>query len=344
MQIINIPTMMAMIAHLGVRKHRPLYFWGQSGIGKSEGIEQSCADHGGVMCDIRVSQYESIDFRGIPDIQGGATVWNMPATLPFKGNARFEMVDPNVPIYLFLDEVNQGEPSVMSVCYQLMNNRRIGEHELLDNVVLIAAGNLDSDRGTTNRFPAPLANRGTHATLIADIKSWSAWAGKAGKPAEIIGFLNFRDGLLTTWNPAKPTKVFATPRTWNFVCEDFVDTLLPEDVKIASYSGSVGEGPAVELAGFIEIMKSIVPIEEIIKNPMGVPIEGELSVQWAMATHVAGNLTVANATPLHQFLDRLEPEMCVMAWTLAINKNPDITDSDAFLHHYATKYIGLFQS
>lgn len=342
MQVISMPTMLGMIHHLGVGKRRPLYFWGASGIGKSEGIHQSCADHDGIMCDIRVSQYESIDFRGIPDVQVGTTVWNMPATLPFKGNPKFEMADPNKPIYLFLDEINQGDPSVMSVCYQLINDRRIGEFELMDNVIIIAAGNREQDRGVTNRFPAPLGNRGTHAELIPDIKSWSKWAATANVPHELIGFLNFRDGLLHTFDPSKPVKAFATPRTWSFVAQDMLDTTMPDDVRIAAMSGSVGEGPAVELQGFLEIMNSIVPIEQIIKDPEGVPVESKLDLQWAMATHVAGHMDKDTAGPLHKFLARLEPEMVVMAWTLAINRDNSICDTDAFLTQYAVNFRSVF--
>jgi hypothetical protein len=336
--------MKSMIHHIGIGKRRPLMFHGPSGIGKSEGIQQSCAEHGGVMCDIRVSQYESIDFRGIPNITDGETVWNMPATLPFKGNARFAMADPDKPIYLFLDEVNQGDPSVMSVCYQLINDRRVGEHELMDNVVIICAGNRAQDRGTTNKFPAPLSNRMTHAELTADIKSWTAWAARAGVHPTVIGFLNFRSELLTTFDTAKPVPAFATPRTWKFVAEDFADETIPEDVRAASISGSVGEGPGVELMGFAEIMKTIIPIEEIIKAPDTTPVPEELSLQWAMATHVAGSIDLTNASPLSTYLKRMEPEMTVMAWMLAVGRNEELCESDAFLFDFAPQYRGLFTS
>lgn len=339
---ISIPQMKGMISHLGIRKRRPLYFHGASGIGKSEGIQQSCAEHEGIMVDIRVSQYESIDFRGIPDVQLGATVWNMPATLPFKGNAKFAMADPSKPIYMFLDEINQGDPSVLSVCYQLINDRRVGEHELMDNVVIICAGNRAKDRGVTTKFPDPLSNRMTHAELIPDVKAWSAWASKANVSPTLIGFLNFRSELLHTHDPLKPVEAFATPRTWSFVNEDFCDPDLPDDLKQAAISGSVGPGPGIELGAFVEIMNSIRPIEEIIADPMGVPIEGGLDIQWAMATHVAGNMNKDNADALHKFLERLEPEMVVMAWTMAVQRDEDITDTNAFLFGYGPKFRGLF--
>jgi len=343
MQIINIPTMKAMIDHLGVRKHRPLFFWGPSGVGKSEAVQQSCAEHEGTLVDVRLSQYESVDLRGIPDVQSGSTVWNAPATLPFKGNRKFEAFgDESKPIYLFLDEINSAEPSTAAVCYQLVNDRRVGEHELMDNVVIVAAGNREQDKGVTNRFPAPLANRGTHAELTADIKAWSAWAAKAGLPATLIGFLNFRSELLHTFDPSKPVKAFDTQRSWGFAAQHFADEQLPDDVRTASISGSVGEGPAVELMGFAEIMKSIVPIEQIIADPEGVPIESRLDLQWAMATHVAGNMAKDTANQLHKFLRRMEPEMVVMAWTLAINRDAEVTTTNAFVHGYAAEYRSIF--
>jgi hypothetical protein len=342
MQQISIPQMKDMIDHLGVRKRRPLYFHGPSGIGKSEAVHQSCTDHDGVMVDIRVSQYESIDFRGIPDVQNGATVWNMPATVPFKGNSKF--TEDERPIYLFLDEVNQGDPSVMSVLYQLINDRRIGEHMLMDNVSMICAGNRATDRGVTNKFPDPLSNRMTHAELVPDVKAWSAWAAKADISPTLIGFLNFRSELLHTHDPNKPASAFATPRTWSFVNADFVDELMPADIKQAAISGSVGEGPGIELGAFVEIMNSIKPIEEIIADPEGIKIETGLDIQWAMATHVAGHMAKDNADQLHKFLKRLEPEMVVMAWTMAIQRDENITDTNAFLFSYASEYRGLFQS
>lgn len=343
MQVVNMDTMKGLIRHVSVKKRRPLYIWGASGIGKSQGVAQEAADNGGLLLDIRVSQYESIDFRGIPDIQDSTTVWNMPATLPFKGNKRFDE-DSGKPIYLFLDEINQGDPSVLSVLYQLLNDYRIGEHELMNNVAIVCAGNRDQDRGISNKFPDPLANRGTHCEMAVDIKPWTAWAARNGVHNTLIGFLNFRPELLHTHDPDKPVKAFATPRSWSFANEDFSDPDMPDDVRIASIAGSVGEGPAVELQGFAEIMSALVPIEQIIANPEGVEIESRLDLQWAMATHVAGHMAKDTADQLHKFLARMEPEMAVLAWTLAIQRDPAITDTNAFLFGYAPNYRGLFQN
>jgi hypothetical protein len=342
MQQITIPQMKQIIKHTAINKRRPVYFHGASGIGKSEGVHQSAEDERAVMLDIRVSQYESIDFRGIPDIQQGATVWNMPATLPFKGNPKF-IEDDGSLIYMFLDEINQGDPSVLSVLYQLINDRRVGEHVLMDNVIIICAGNREQDRGTTNRFPAPLANRMKHFELVPSIKAWTGWAAGAGVDSRLIGFLNFRPELLHTFDPAKPEIVFATPRTWQFVDEDLKDGDQPADVRIACMSGSVGEGPATELQGFIDIMDALVPIEQIIADPKGTPVEHRLDLQWAMATHISGNMDAKNVEPLHTYLARMDPEMVVLAWTLALQRDDEIAMTPTFATDYAPAYIGMFR-
>jgi hypothetical protein len=347
MQVINIPTMKSMIHHVGVRKRRPLMFWGPMGVGKTEAVEQSAAEHDATLVDERLSQYESVDFRGIPDVvrtaenPQGSTVWNMPATLPFKGNPKFNG-DEGL-IYLFLDEINSGHPSVLAVCYQLLNQRRVGEHELMDNVVILAAGNRESDRGVTNRMPAPLLDRLIQAELVADIKPWSFWAQKSGKvPPVGIAYLNFQPEQLHTFDPSSPEKTFASPRSWEYAFEFFTDPEIPEDVKTAAMSGAVGEARVTQFMAFVDIWGSLTPIADIIANPDKVAVPDKLDVQYAMAVHVSGHMDKDNVGQLQRYLDRMAPEFVVLAWTLAINRDENVTDSDAFLNAYAPKYRSLF--
>lgn len=345
MQIATIPQVKSLILNVAMPDRDPLYIHGPSGVGKSELVEQICAETGGTLVDVRLSQYEAIDLRGIPDIQNGTTVWNVPSTMPFKGNPKFDndLTDHSKPIFLFFDEANQGDESVLSVMYQITNDRRCGEHELMDNVHMLLAGNRAKDKGYTKKFPAPLNNRLIHVEVVADHKSWTKWASAADISPVLIGFMNFRSELLHTFDPDKPVECFATPRSWRRVDKQFKRDL-PADIKALAMAGTVGEGPAVELMGFAEIMETLRPIEEIIAEPETTPVPTALDQQWAMATHVASNMNKETADQLHKYLARMEPEMCVMAWTMAIQKNEDVTDTNAFLFGYAPNYRGLFQS
>lgn len=342
MQVVNISLMKQLIAHVGVRHRRPLMLWGPMGVGKTEGVEQSAAEHDATLVDVRLSQYESVDFRGIPTVLQGSTVWNMPATLPFKGNPRFD--EDNGLIYLFLDEINSGHPSVLAVCYQLLNQRRVGEHQLMDNVVILAAGNRDSDRGVTNRMPAPLLDRLVQAEIVADIKPWTAWAQRSGKvPPVGIAYLNFQPEQLHTFDANTAEKTFATPRSWEYAFEFFMDAAMPLEVRLAAMAGAVGESRVIQFTAFNEMWGSLPPIGEIIANPDKVTVPHEMDRCYAMAVHVSGHMRKDTVGQLQRYLDRMDPEFVVLAWTLAINRDDSITDTDAFLTQYAPRYRAVWR-
>ena len=340
MQIININDAKDMIKHIAVGMGEPLMFWGQPGVGKSEAVAQVARDdNDSILVDIRLSQYDAVDLRGIPvPHDSGLTVWHAPSTLPFVGNDAFP---DDVRIYLFLDEINSAPSSVTAVAYQLINDRGVGEHRLKDNVVVIAAGNRESDRGVTNRMPTPLANRFTHAEIGVDVDAWCEYAQNAGLPPVGIAFMQFRKPLLSTFDPSKPDKAFATPRTWVKALR-YHASGMPQAVKHAAMTGAVGEGPASEFLGFVEVWQSIIPVEDILKDPEGVALPEELSTRYATAVNVSGSLSVDTADQLHRFLKRLDPEYVVLAWQLAIKRDEALFSTNAFMD-FSKVYHAVFR-
>ena len=167
---------------------RPLFLWGPPGIGKSELVEGITNDLGGLMIDLRLGQMEPTDIRGIPfyNKELGKMDWAPPIELPDEESAAAYPI-----VVLFLDELNSAAPSVQSAAYQLILNRRIGKYRLPDNVVMVAAGNRESDKGVTYRMPTPLANRFIHQEMKVDFGSWQTWAVENKIHPEVVGYLSF---------------------------------------------------------------------------------------------------------------------------------------------------------
>lgn len=114
MHKLTIPQLKDFLAHIAIDMDEPVFVWGAPGVGKTQAGAQVAADKDAHHTDVRLSQYDTVDMRGVPgrNDMTGETVWYPPATLPFVGNDRFP--DDRL-ILLTLDEMNTAPPSVQAV-------------------------------------------------------------------------------------------------------------------------------------------------------------------------------------------------------------------------------------
>ena len=222
---------------------RPLFLWGPPGIGKSELVEGITKELGGLMIDLRLGQMEPTDIRGIPyyNKDNGKMDWAAPIELPDEETASQYPI-----VVLFLDEMNSAPASVQSAAYQLVLNRRVGKYVLPDNVVIVAAGNRESDKGVTYRMPTPLANRFIHQEMRVDFNSWQEWAVNANIHKDVVGYISFAKQDLYDFDAKSSSRAFATPRSWTFVSELLKNDAVDDDTAMNLIAGTVGEGLAVK--------------------------------------------------------------------------------------------------
>jgi hypothetical protein len=221
---------------------RPVFLWGPPGIGKSELVEGITQELGGLMIDLRLGQMEPTDIRGIPFYNKDKNVMEYapPIDLPDAETAAQYPI-----VVLFLDEMNSAPASVQSAAYQLILNRRVGKYVLPDNVVMVAAGNRESDKGVTYRMPTPLANRFIHQEMKVDFASWQEWAVQNNVHKDVVGYLSFAKQDLYDFDAKSSSRAFATPRSWSFVSQ-LLDDEIDDDTVTNLIAGTVGEGLAVK--------------------------------------------------------------------------------------------------
>ena len=224
------------------RVKRPVFLWGPPGIGKSELVEGITKDLGGLMIDLRLGQMEPTDIRGIPFYNKDKNIMEYapPGDLPDAETASQYPV-----VVLFLDEMNSAPASVQSAAYQLILNRRVGKYVLPDNVVMVAAGNRESDKGVTYRMPTPLSNRFIHQEMRVDFASWQEWAVENKIHKDVVGYLSFAKQDLYDFDAKSSSRAFATPRSWSFVSQLLNDSV-DDETAMNLIAGTVGEGLAVK--------------------------------------------------------------------------------------------------
>ena len=266
---------------------RPIFLWGPPGIGKSDLVSEITKELGGYMIDLRLGQMEPTDIRGIPfyNKDTGLMDWAPPIDLP---SAELAAQYPHV--VLFLDELNSAAPAVQAAAYQLILNRRVGKYVLPDNVVMIAAGNRESDKGVTYRMPTPLANRFIHQEVKVDFTSWLDWAVVNNIHKDVVGYLSFAKQDIYDFDSKSASRAFATPRTWTFVSELLDDDKLDDETAINLISGTIGEGLAVKFAAHRKIASRLPKPEDILNGKVDTLDVKEVSAMYSLVTSMCYEL------------------------------------------------------
>jgi hypothetical protein len=259
---------------------RPIFIWGPPGIGKSDVVASVTKELGGHMIDLRMAQMEPTDIRGIPyfnkDI--GKMDWAPPVDLPSE-----ELAAEHPLIVLFLDEMNSAPPAVQAAGYQLVLNRRVGKYHLPKNVVIVAAGNRESDKGVTYRMPMPLANRFVHIEMRSDFASWQDWAVMNNVHKDVVGYLSFAKNDLYEFDSKSSSRAFATPRSWCFVSDLIQDSDDSDtDTLYNLVAGSVGEGLAVKFMAHRKVAGRMPKPEDILSGKVKTLDVKEISAMYSL--------------------------------------------------------------
>ncbi len=269
--------------------HTPVMLWGPPGVGKSQMVAQIGARHGVSVIDIRLSQMEPSDLRGIPFRTGELVEWATPAILPDAARHGEEGI-------LFLDEITSAPPSVSAAAYQLILDRRLGEYKVPDGWAIFAAGNRQGDRGVTYTMPAPLANRFSHFEVETNLDDWVAWAYANGIDERVIGFLRFRPELLFDFDPAHNPVAFPSPRSWEFAHRGLQKFIDQPAILQGTLQACVGPAAGVELHAFVSSLDQMPDLDGITEGTE-TAVPKEIDLQYAVAAALVGRAIRAKEGP-----------------------------------------------
>jgi len=309
---------------------RPIYMWGPPGIGKSETVRDITEQLGGLMIDLRMAQMEPTDIRGIPyyNKELNKMDWAPPVDFPDE-----ELASQYPIVVLFMDEMNSGAPAVQAAAYQLVLDRRVGKYVLPDNVVIVAAGNRESDKGVTYRMPAPLKNRFIHIELKNDFKTWQNWAVQHNVHPDVVGYLTFSEQDLYTFDHRSSSNAFATPRSWVFVSELLNDTDHTDgDTLFTLIAGCIGDGLAHKFIAHRKYASKMPNPEDILTGKVTTLDIKEISAMYSLTIAMCYRLKaladdkkvsrddfhVAVDYFLNYMMENFEPELTVMGTRIGL--------------------------
>jgi MoxR-like ATPase len=320
---------------------KPIFIYGAPGIGKTQIVNSLYLDKEGKELSIKaigeaadalkipvlkldLQFMNPEDFLGIPskhDIEAveiengkvtnsgrGFTRANPPRILPTDNGK-----DDRGGI-IFMDEMNRSKGPVQNSIMQFVQEGRIGDYQLPDKWVIVAAGNRPEEADVTD-FDFALADRFVIYNYVPNVESWADWARSNGKIfPELVAFLMNNQNLFHELDIDKEVKNFPSPRSWSDSALQVYDEVqdenvnswrdLPDQVIHDIFFDNVGPFAAGKIAEYLKILKkiSIQDIEKIKTDPDNSPIieaAREKSILYGFSSMVASSVTEYSPVELY---------------------------------------------
>lgn len=280
-----------------IKTKRAVFLWGPPGIGKSSVVNQVSKELGFGFLDVRLSQMSIGDIAGIPYLKEADNTKIMTWAEPEFLRKTRELAEKNGGAILLLDEMNSALPVVLASAYQLILDRKIGQFEVPDNVIIIAAGNNDSDKGVTFKMPTPLLNRFIHLNVNVDFDDFNDYAISKDFHYLVLGYLNENKNDLFKFDPKSAEKSFPTPRSWEFVSDilfAFSDekglvNVNSDELQI-TIAGAIGSGISNKFINYVNKYGKMPKVDDIIKGNIKKYEFEDLSLVYTLIHNIAYEL------------------------------------------------------
>jgi len=285
-----------------VEVKRPIFMWGPPGIGKSSLVKELANEGGYGLVDIRLSQLDPTDLRGMPVIERETktTSWYTPSFLPRKGK-----------YLIFLDELNQANRLIQAAALELLLDRKCGDYKVPNESVLVAAGNRLDDNAFVQPLSSALENRMLHLEVEPNLENFVTW-GRGKIVDDVIDFLQWKSDLLykQTKEPAYPT-----PRSWEF-CSQLIENEKDDKMVKSLASTAIGIGAAQEFTAWMKVYRNVDINAILNKGTLPEVKDKDASFKYAVTLAVGNAVRKGKAkgkeTNLSKFLDILPREFHVL--------------------------------
>mgnify|MGYP005851410639 CR=1 FL=1 len=235
--------------------------WGRPGIGKTQVAEQLANFIGGKLYDIRLTTIDSADLHGLPyyDHETKTTQWYRPEDLP----------NSEEPAVLFLDELSSAPAHIQPTVYGLIQERRVGQHKIPDNTIIVAAGNQVTDGAVAFEMGTAISDRLIHLHVVATPEDWiNNFAVPQGLHPAVVAFVKTAPQHFetTAQSMEQDHLIAATPRSWERVSQIMsnIDDPILQRILV---SGTIGDAISNEFFIVAEDIAATVQIDEMLKKP-----------------------------------------------------------------------------
>lgn len=300
------------------------------GMGKSS-IMRSVADELNLkLIDHRLSTSSPEDLSGLPRFNeaGYAEFAPFANLFPIEG---MPLPTGKQGWMVFLDEFNSASKAVSAASYKLILDKMTGQHNLHENVVLTAAGNLSTDRAITNPISTAMQSRVVHLEMEINHEEWLYdVALKEGYDSRVIAYLNQFPAKLMDFRPDHNEKTFCCPRTWEFTNRLIQNKTVTDETAVL-LAGTITSGVAVDFVQFTKVFHTMVTVNEIRQDPEHCRLPQDAGTKWAVISHMMEKITEENFGDLSTYADRFTLDFRILFYRSVLIRQPMLRQHPVFI-------------
>ena len=317
-----------------INLNRAVLITGSPGGGKTSLVRQVAKDLDRHYIEQHLPTMLVEDF-GVPYPDGDTLSYKLPKWYPAKGS----QWDDGRGGVLCFDDRNQGDNNLQKVLANIIEARTLHGVPMADGWSVVSTGNRQQDRAGSNRVLSHLANRETMLPFDTHLDDWTAWALNNEVTPELVSFIRFRPNLLHDFDPQRDQN--PTPRSWVSGVASVIGNV-PSEAEYECFCGAVGEGAAAEFTGFLKIFRKLPNPDAVLLNPDSAQVPEDPATLYALSGALAHRASESNFDRLVRYLERLPKEFSVLTVSQAIKRNPDVTNSTAFVQWSVANQEVLF--
>jgi hypothetical protein len=283
----------------GAQYLSPLMVWGPPGVGKSTIIREACAAQNIGFIDIRLSQREPVDLRGLPVPKNDHVDWLLAGEWPR---------DPQSRGIILFDEITAADRALQVAAYEIILDRRLGDlYQLPKGWIVAAAGNRSTDQAVAHAFSSALANRFCHLELEADVDSWCYWAQQRNLAHEVIAFVRHQPNTFFNMK-GDLQRGWPSPRSWERVShllQQQKTQPLPESLLHILIAGLIGSAAGIEFQAFLRAQAKLPDVSAMLANKVPIEIPEEPDLRFAFCSALVHYLWRGNVNQarLQRFIE-----------------------------------------
>jgi len=309
---------------------------GDPGVGKTAACQQAAEElempyHQTIVGQMDAGEMGGFGFPMDVDLKGhDGKTYNVKRLIRLRPDFLPDpLLEDGVLGFYNLDELAQAPMANLNVCSQLVNEWRIGKHEISPGITIVCTMNKASNKAGTTALPSHLKERLCFVTIEPDYKEVMTLANRRGWHPLVISYLNKNPAHLHQFVVGQDA--CPTPRSWDKSSE-IMSLDVSNHIRAEMLTGQIGAAMMTTFEKWLRVEQYAADPHQVIANPLTHELYGpdKIDILYLLITNFAAMADKKNIAPMIEYMKRIEnQEICAIFTKDVLDRHPELNNTKA---------------